>query len=100
MADTNEVVTINAKQVDKLLEFGFKPEKATLNFVSDDEDYFHVVITLSNGTSALFLGERGRPRQYKNPVFFIQWAKRRGIETIEFEPINMKDVALRDNSED
>lgn len=100
MADTNEVVTINAKQVDKLLEFGFKPEKATLNFVSDDEDYFHVVITLSNGTSALFLGERGRPRQYKNPVFFIQWAKRRGIETIEFEPINMKDVALRDSSED
>lgn len=100
MTDTNEVVTINAKQVDKLLEFGFKPEKATLNFVSDEEDYFHVVITLSNGTSALFLGERGKPRQYKNPVFFIQWAKRRGIGIIEFEPINMNAVALRNGSDE
>lgn len=95
MTESKEVVTISANQVEKLLEFGLKATKATLKFISEEQDYFQVFITLNTGTTALFLGERGKPRQYKNPVFFIQWAKKHAIETIEFESITMANVALR-----
>lgn len=93
---TPETVKINEKQVETFIETGYQPKKATLVFVSNDEDdYFEVKITLSNGVVAQFIGDRGAIRRYRNPTHFLHWAKKHSIPEVEFETVNSDNIILK-----
>lgn len=84
---------LTGDQIDYLVTAGYLPITADMNFIVEGDDhFFEVQFRLSNGHVCQFVADRGGPRRYRNPVHFLQWAKRHGIERVQLLPVNVEQV--------